>query len=99
LDNNLKSKKVPEWLRGFLSGWGITRWLQGLILRGGMVLLMIMIVITILPCFLKCIQGMTRWQYEQLHALIIESKKGEIVGTFYIKGGHDDLESFWTREK
>jgi len=58
LAKDLKREKVPHWLRGLLSGWGITRWLQELILRGGMVLLMILIVVMILPCFLQCIQGM-----------------------------------------
>jgi len=56
--------------------------------------IMILIVVMVLPCFLQCVQRTIQRQYQQLRALVIENKKGGIVGTYYINKGHDVLESF-----
>ena len=44
---------LGDWLRNLFKSWGTTRWLQEFTTRRGILLLLIVLILTIIPCTLN----------------------------------------------
>ena len=86
MSNDLQHELSGDWLRNLFKSWGITRWLQELIVCGGMLLLVIVAISMVVPCVSSCIRSMIQKQFN-LYVVSVQNKEGGTVESFMAGAG------------